>query len=124
MNMDTGTGIIVVLFIGLLLAMIGSSDSNPKSDKPQNEKDRITLEALSGKTPIEEIAEREGVTVDEINAWKEEFINNGIQYSKNRDYLEQQQFQYERDIKWFEETCEKFIGSDWKEKTDYENRNR
>lgn len=124
MNIEMEPMAAVALVLLLFVVFAAMFSSNEKPAKDQDEKDRITLEALSGKTPIEEIAEREGVTVDEINAWKEEFINNGMQYSKNRKYLEQQQFQYERDIKWFEETCEKFIGSDWKEKTDYENRNR
>ena len=122
--MEVGAGGLVLIFILFLFLVLALSDDKSTPGTNQDEKDSIVLELLSGKISIEELARREGVSVDDIKAWREEFINNSAQYSKNRQYLEQLQFQYERDIKWFEGVCQKYIGADWKEKTGYNNRNR
>ena len=117
--------LIIVFVIYILYTVMNTEIETPRQKKEfsQNDKDKIAIEAMSGKTSIEDIAEREYLTEEEISDWKEDFEKKAVDFAQNKNAMYSKIGQLEMDIKWFTETCEKFIGEDWKEKTGYDKRN-
>ena len=96
---------------------------SPPPEPPSEVKDALVIEILKG-ADIAEIAEREGIDGDKLNQWRDEFISDLMHYAKHRRDIEKELAEKTTDIKWFENICKEYIGEDWKEKTEYDMRNR
>ncbi|MBR1592270.1 MAG: hypothetical protein IJ666_04585 [Ruminococcus sp.] len=95
----------------------------PPPEPSKNQKDALVIEILKG-ADTAEIAKREGIDEEKLKQWHEEFLNDLLHYAKHRSDIEKELAEKTTDIKWFENVCKEYIGEDWKEKTEYDMRNR
>ena len=124
MNTDPGYVISALVVFSLIsFGVFALSRSSEKKEKPQNEKDAAAIELLKGGN-AGEIASREGVSVEELEKWKNEFLDSALDFAKNKNAYLGRVSERENEIKWFEQVCEKHIGGDWKKITNYDRRNR
>jgi len=135
--------IAIAMIIVIIIIVVSVSEKKPPPKKEEEKKeeekkevkevkkfevqymDKIAIELIKGGDP-DEITEREGagITKDDINQWKEDFLKDIETYAKNRREIYSNIGQLENDIKWFENVCKENIGEDWKEKTGYYKRKR
>lgn len=120
---DIGIAICVILGIVFFFCLFSGPASDGKKEYSQDQKDKIAIELLRGADP-DEVAAREGVDVDTLNQWKSEFLGLSEKIADHRNELLAIQAQQANDIAWFEATCKKYIGDNWKEITGYDSRNR
>lgn len=131
--MDTFAVIIVIcliIFTIYLASLSKKPDKKPvskpecKPDPDKKTQERFALEILGGKISPDDIAENEGYDIEHIKQWKEDYINYAVKYAMAAPKTNARIDLMEDDIEWFKETCRKFIGEDWEEKTDFKNRTR
>jgi len=124
--MDQQTLIILgaLLFGGLLLYAVCSSSPPKKKEFPQSFKDKIAIENLRGQIAPEDLALREDITAEEVEQFTRDFLADAEAFAESRRAMEERIGSLEMDCQWFEKTCARFIGSDWKDKTGYEKRDR
>ena len=124
--MDQQTLIILgaLLFGGLLLKAMCSSSPPKKKEYAQSFKDKIAIENLRGQIAPEDLALREDITAEEVEQFTQDFLADAEAFAESRRAMEERIGSLEMDCQWFEKTCARFIGSDWKDKTGYEKRNR
>ncbi len=125
MGADQALAMIAVglIFFAFVYAMICGKKPEPK-EYEQDYKDSIAIEALRGKIELDALAEREGLDTDTIKAWTQEFLNDADHFIRHRREMNDKIAELELDSKWYQEVCEKYIGSDWKEKTNFDKRSR
>jgi len=71
----------------------------------------------------EEYSGQENDTIDSEKKYTAEEVEKLMQdFENQKNTLYGQIGRLEMEVRWFEETCEKHIGGDWKEKTGYANR--
>ena len=58
----------------------------------------------------------------EVEKWVDDFVAGSENFITKKTDLHAKIGELEMEIKWFEHTCQKFIGDDWKEKTEYDKR--
>lgn len=120
-------GSVVSAIFGFSIIALGvfaiSKPSKPPKQKDTSEKDAAAIELLKGGN-AEEIAAREGISVEELQKWKGEFLDSALEFAKKKNELHKLNSERESDINWFMAACEKHIGSDWKSVTHYDKRNR
>ena len=125
----TDNHVIFLILIGIIIWIVyvyyprKESSPPPPPEPSREQKDTLAIEILKG-TDTAEIAEREGLDEEKLKQWREEFLNDLLYYSKHRCEIEKELAEKTMDIKWFESICEEYIGEDWKEKTEYDKRNR
>ncbi|MBQ8961398.1 MAG: hypothetical protein IJ071_09370 [Ruminococcus sp.] len=124
--MDQDTLIILgaVFFGGLLLKAMCSSSPPKKKEYPQSFKDKIAIENLKGTIDPKDLAVRENITTAEVEQFTKEFLEDAQAFAESRRAMEERIGRLEMDCEWFEKTCARFIGSDWKSKTGYDKRDR
>ena len=110
--------IVVFLTISYLVYKVTQSPAPPK-EKDNAEKYAAAIELLKGGN-ADEIAAREGISTEELEKWKGEFLENALAYAKAMNDHANQEIQHKKDIEWFEKACEKHIGADWKNITHYD----
>ena len=120
---DIGIAAIAILGIVFFFCLFSGAASEEKKEYSQDQKDKIAIELLRGADP-EEVAAREGVDADTLNQWKNEFLGLSETIADHRNELLAIQAQQANDLAWFEATCKKYIGDNWKEITGYDSRNR
>lgn len=111
----------ILLTIYLVYCITKPADKKPEPS--QEQKDLAAIELLKGGDPSQ-IASKEGISVEELENWKKDFLDGASTFAGNRRYYSERDSLSTKDIQWFEKTCEKYIGSDWKKITNYDNRNR
>lgn len=94
----------------------------PKPDPDKKTQEKLALEMILKNTSPDDIAEAEGYDIEHIKQWKEDYINYAVKYTLNAHKTNARIDLMEDDIQWFKETCYKYIGDDWEEKTDFKNR--
>ncbi|MBR6243045.1 MAG: hypothetical protein IKQ90_06095 [Ruminococcus sp.] len=111
-------GIVVVGFIKFITEE-QKEEVKPLTDK---DKDLIALHILTGKTDSKTEAQNHNVPVEEVEKWVDDFVAGSENFITKKTDLHAKIGELEMEIKWFEHTCQKFIGDDWKEKTEYDKR--
>ncbi|MDE6679492.1 MAG: hypothetical protein K2K02_10690 [Ruminococcus sp.] len=103
-------------------------DPPPKPEAPpksadteytKNFKQKIAVEMIKGKSADDIIKEHSTLTADEINKWKNDFLDNISRLSAENADLSMRVGQLYMKVEWLEKTCKTHIGDDWKEKTGY-----
>lgn len=120
---DTGTIIIIAVLLIFVLCLFSGSPDEQKKEYSQDQKDKVAIELLRGADPAE-VAEREGLDVETITQWKNDFLGSSEKIAEHRNELLAIQAQQANDLAWFEEVCKKYIGENWKDITGYDQRNR
>jgi len=92
--------------------------SEPPAEIDKAKKYAAAVELLKGGN-AEEIAGREGISTEELEKWKSEFLDNAQAFAETMNNSAMREMQYQNDLKWFEKACEKHIGADWKDVTHY-----
>ena len=121
---------VIVLFIFMLyLASVSQQSNNkpepkpePKPDPDKKTQEKFALKMILEKNSPDDIAKAEGYDIEHIKQWKEDYINYAVKYTINAPKTNARIDLMEDDIQWFKETCHKYIGDDWEEKTDFKNR--
>ena len=114
-----------VVLIGLLLFMIISLFSSTityKDDPDETSQRKFARDILRGNTTAEDVAKDNNFDPEHVGKWVDDYKKLAIEYALNADKHTHELEIKDQDLKWFEKACEKYIGPDWKEKTDYENR--
>ncbi len=121
----TDTVIILLFILGIVfvLCLFSGSTTETKKEYSQDQKDKVAIELLRGADP-DEVAEREGVDVDTLTQWKNDFLGSSEKIAEHRNELLAIQAKQANDLAWFEEVCKKYIGENWKDITGYDQRNR
>lgn len=110
----------ILLTIYLVYCITKPADKKPEPSKTQ--KDLAAIELLRGGDPSQ-IASKEGISVEELENWKKSFLDDAVAFDETKNTYMDNVIMLKKDIQWFEKTCEKHIGSDWKKITNYDNRN-
>lgn len=114
-----------VVLIGLLLFMIVSLFSSTityKDDPDETSQRKFARDILRGNKTAEDVAKDNNFDPEHVGKWVDDYKKLAIEYALNADKHTHELEIKDQDLKWFEKACEKYIGPDWKEKTDYENR--
>ena len=114
-----------VVLIGLVLFMIISLFSSTityKDDPDETSQRKIARDILRGNKTAEDVAKDNNFDPEHVGKWVDDYKKLAIEYALNADKHTHELEIKDQDLKWFEKACEKYIGPDWKEKTDYENR--
>lgn len=96
----------------------------PKDDPDQKTQEKLAIQILKKKTTPEEIAEKDGYDIEHIKQWVQDYIDYSVKYSFDANKINAHIDQLTDDIAFLKEICRKYIGDDWEEKTDYQNRTR
>lgn len=96
----------------------------PKDDPDQKTQEKLAIQILKKKTTPEEIAEKDGYDIEHIKQWVQDYIDYAVKYSFDASKINAHIDQLTDDIAFLKEICHKYIGDDWEEKTDYQNRTR
>lgn len=114
-----------VVLIGLVLFMIISLFSSTityKDDPDETSQRKFARDILRGNKTAEDVAKDNNFDPEHVGKWVDDYKKLAIEYALNADKHTHELEIKDQDLKWFEKACEKYIGPDWKEKTDYENR--
>ncbi len=111
------TSALLVFSIIAIVVFVVSKQPATK-EKTKSERYTAAIELLKGGNAAE-IAAREKVSVEELEKWKDDFLESALVFAKNMNSYNER----ENEIHWFETVCEKHIGSDWKKITNYDKRN-
>ena len=79
----------------------------------------MATEMIKGKSADDIIAEHSTLTVEEVNQWKDDLLNNISRLSDVNAELSMRVGELDMKVQWFERTCKKYIGDDWKDRTGY-----
>lgn len=125
MNQDNMIGMIFVAAIvfAIVLLIPSGKKADPPPEPDQKKKDEIAREVLSG-VSVEEIAERDGYSPDDICQWQSEYLAYIMNLAEKFEKTQNQIDLLTEDIEWFKAACKDHIGDDWEEKTDFANRAR
>lgn len=96
----------------------------PKADPDKKTQEKFAINILTGKTTPEEIAAKENYDIEHIKQWVQEYTNYAVKYSLDAKKTNAHIDRLTDDIAFLKEICCKYIGDDWEEKTDYQNRTR
>lgn len=118
--------IIVILGAYVLAESFKSPEEPPKpKDDPDNKtQEKFAVQILTKKTTPEEIADKEGYDIEHIKQWVQNYIDYAVKYSLDAGKTNAHIDRLTDDIAFLKEICHKYIGDDWEEKTDYQNRTR
>lgn len=89
------------------------------SEYTKNFRDKIATEMIKGKSADDIIAEHSTLTVEEVNQWKDDLLNNISRLSDVNAELSMRVGELDMKVQWLERTCKKYIGDDWKDRTGY-----
>lgn len=96
-----------------------SIQQNSDAEYTINFKDKIATEMILGKSSSDIVAEHPTLTEDDVNQWKEDFLNNISRLSLANSELSMRVGELDMKVQWLEKACKKYIGDDWKEQTGY-----
>ena len=123
-------GVIIIVIVVLLVYILAEAGKSPeKPPKPKEDPDKktqenIAIQILTKKTTPEAIADKDGYDIEHIKQWVQDYIDYAVKYSLDADKTNAHIDQLIDDIAFLKEVCHKYIGDDWEEKTDYQNRTR
>ena len=116
-------GLLIIILIAAVILYIFEHGGKKKPDPSQDQKDALAIEMLKG-TSAEELSKREGIPAEEIKKWKDEFLNDALDFARNKNEYKAKRAEADHEIEWFMQACAKYIGEDWKKITGYDKRNR
>lgn len=121
--------LVLVLFIlGILVwtAACKPSEEPPKlkSDPDKKTQEKLAIQILKKKSTPEEIAEKEGYDIEHIKQWMQDYTEYAVKYSFDASKINAHIDQLTDDIAILKDICRKYIGDNWEEITDYQNRTR
>lgn len=96
----------------------------PKDDPDKKTQEKLAVQILTQKTTPEEIATKENYDIEHIKQWVQDYIDYAVKYSLDARKTNAHIDRLTDDIAFLKEICCKYIGDDWEEKTDYQNRTR
>lgn len=96
----------------------------PKDDPDKKTQEEFAVLILTGKTTPEEIAANENYDIEHIKQWVQDYIDYAVKYSLDAKKTNAHIDRLTDDISFLKEICCKYIGNDWEEITDYQNRTR
>lgn len=122
----------VLIMLGFILGIIvwaaacktPQEPPKPKDDPDTKTQEKLAVQILKNKTTPEEIAEKDGYDIEHIKQWVQNYIDYAVKYSFDAGKINAHIDQLTDDIAFLKEICRKYIGDDWEEKTDYQNRSR
>lgn len=123
-------GIIIIIVIILGVYVFAEACQSPKEPpKPKDDPDKKTqenfaIQILTKKTTPEEVADKEGYDIEHIKQWVQSYIDYAVKYSLDAGKTNAHIDHLTDDIAFLKEICFKYIGDDWEEKTDFQNRTR
>lgn len=121
--------LVLVLFILGILVWTAACKPSEEPPKPKNDPDKKTQEKLAiqilkKKSTPEEIAEKEGYNIEHIKQWVQDYTEYAVKYSFDASKINAHIDQLTDDIAILKDICRKYIGDNWEEITDYQNRTR
>ncbi len=96
----------------------------PKDDPDNKTQEKFAVQILKKKSTPEEIAEKEGYDIEHIKQWVKDYTDYAVKYSFDAKKINAHIDQLTDDIAVLKGICREYIGDDWEEKTDYQNRTR
>lgn len=125
---DFGVIVIFVIIMYLVAQVMKSPEKppkpQPKADPSKKSQEKFAVQILTKKTTPEEIAEKEGFDIEHIKQWVQDYTDYAVKYSLDASKINAHIDLLTDDIAVLKEICRKYIGDDWEEKTDYQNRSR
>lgn len=96
-----------------------SVQQNSDTEYTTDFKDKIATEMIMGKSSGDIVAEHPTLTENDVNQWKEDFLNNISRLSLANAELSMRVGELDMKVQWLEKACKKYIGDDWKDQTGY-----
>lgn len=119
---------ILIFIAGIIFFSLMSKSSQPppkpKDDPDKKTQEKFAVQILKKKSTPEEIAEKEGYDIEHIKQWVQDYIDYAVKYSFDAKKTNAHIDRLTDDIAFLKQICCKYIGDDWEEKTDYQNRTR
>lgn len=94
----------------------------PKDDPDKKTQEQFAVQILKNKSTPEEIAEKEGYDIEHIKQWVHDYTEYAVKYSFDASKINAHIDQLTDDIAILKDICRKYIGDNWEEITDYQNR--
>lgn len=115
-------GFVLIVLIMFIVISFFSGTISYKGDPDETSQRNFAREILRGNTTVEDVAKENNFNPEHVGKWVDDYKKLAVDYALNAEKHSHELEIKDQDLKWFEKVCEKHIGADWKEKTDYKNR--
>ncbi|MDE6787982.1 MAG: hypothetical protein K2J47_01500 [Ruminococcus sp.] len=115
---------VFVIWLASLIFKSPKEPPKPKDDPDKKTQEKFAVQVLKKNSTPEEIAEKEGYDIEHIKQWVQDYIDYAVKYSFDAKKINAHIDRLTDDIAFLKGICRKYIGDDWEEKTDYQNRTR
>ncbi len=115
-------GILIVFMLMFIVVNMFSGGNKYKDDPDEVGQRKIAREILRGNTTVDDVVKNDNYDPAHVEQWVKDYTKLAIEYALDAEKHTHELELKEQDLQWFEKACEKHIGPDWRDKTDYNNR--